>query len=134
MDWIGWNEKFATGHAGMDHGHKNLMDLINQLADGMENNKPKEYCSNKLEQFVEATKSHFFAEEELMDRLHYPDAQEHKALHTMLIKDVLAFKAIYDAGADAEFMTLLVILDTWLNRDIMAADKALADFAAAAGD
>jgi hypothetical protein len=51
----------------------------------------------------------------------------------MQIKDVLGFKALYDAGDSAEFMTLLVILDTWLNRDIMGADKALANFAAAAG-
>ena len=32
MKWIGWDEKWATGHAGIDLGHKKLMDLINQLA------------------------------------------------------------------------------------------------------
>jgi len=133
MKWVSWDDKHNTGHAGMDHGHHKLVDLINQLADGMENNKPKEFCSNTLEQFIEQTKTHFVAEEQLMDRLRYPGAAEHKALHAMLIKDVLAFKTIYDAGENAEFMTLLVILDSWLDRDIMTADKALADFAAAAG-
>jgi hemerythrin-like metal-binding protein len=133
MKWTNWAEKLATGHAGMDHGHKKLIELINQLADGMENNKPKEFCSNTLEQFIEATRTHFLAEEQLMDRLRYPEAKEHKALHAMLLKDVLAFKATYDASDTAQFMTLLVILDGWLKRDIMAADKALADFAAAAG-
>jgi hypothetical protein len=54
-------------------------------------------------------------------------------LHAMLLKDVLAFKATYDAGDSAEYMTLLVILDSWLKRDIMAADKALANFVAIAG-
>ena len=67
-----------------------------------------------------------------MDRRRYAKAKEHKDLHAMLIKDVLAFKASYDAGESAEFMTLLVILDSWLDRDIMSADKALADFVAAA--
>jgi methyl-accepting chemotaxis protein/hemerythrin len=133
MKWVSWNDKLLTGNAGMDHGHKDLMDLINQLAKAMENNKPKEFCSSLLDQFVEHTRTHFLHEEALMDRLKYPKAREHKDLHAMLIKDVLAFKAVYDAGESAEFMTLLVILDTWLNRDIMSADKALADFAAAAG-
>jgi hemerythrin-like metal-binding protein len=133
MKWAHWDDKLITGHAGMDHGHRHLMDLINQLADGMENNKPKEYCSDLLEQFIQHTTTHFRAEEELMDRHRYPKAKEHKELHAMLIKDVLAFKALYDAGVSAEFMTLLVILDTWLNRDIMGADKALADFMAATG-
>lgn len=133
MKWVSWDDKLLTGHAGMDHGHKDLMDLINQLANGMENNKSKEFCSNTLDQFIEHTRTHFLAEEELMDRLRYPKAKEHKALHAMLIKDVLAFKALYDAGDSAEYMTLLVVLDTWVKRDIMGADKALADFAAAAG-
>ena len=68
-----------------------------------------------------------------MDQPRYPKAKEHKTLHEMLLRDVLAFKTSYDSGETAEFTTLLVILDIWLNRDIMAADKSLADFAAAAG-
>jgi hemerythrin-like metal-binding protein len=133
MKWASWDDKLITGHTGMDHDHKDLMDLINQLADGMENNKPKEFCSNLLEQFIEHTRTHFLDEEKLMDWHRYPKAKEHQDLHAMLIKDVLAFKAAYDAGDTAEIITLLVILDTWLNRDIMGADKSLADFVAAAG-
>ncbi len=132
MKWISWGEKQITGHADMDNGHKHLVELINQLADAMENNKPKEVCSNMLEQFIGEIRTHFQAEEQLMDQRRYPKAKEHKDLHALLLKDVLAFKASYDSGDNAEFTTLLVILDIWLNRDIMGADKALADFVAAA--
>jgi hemerythrin len=131
MKWINWGAKQATGHADMDHAHKELVDLINQLADGMENNKPKEFCSNTLEQFIERTKTNFIAEEQLMERHQYPEAQEHLALHATLLEDVLAFKAAYDASDVVESITLLVVLDSWLDRDISAADKALADFVAA---
>lgn len=133
MQWVSWSEAQATGHADMDHDHKKLVDLINQLADGMENNKPKEFCGDTLAQFIEQTRTHFHAEEQLMDRHRYPKAEEHKALHTTLLKDVLAFKASYDAGVTTEFVTLLVILDSWLKRDIMGADRALAKFVATAG-
>lgn len=131
MTWINWSEEQITGHDGMDHDHQQLADLINQLADGMENNKSKEYCSGLLEKFIDQTRIHFLAEEQLMDRHRYPHASQHKALHAMLVKDVLAFKASYDAGETAEFITLLVILDSWLKRDILGADKLLAEFAAA---
>lgn len=131
MKWITWGEKQTTGHAGMDHAHKELVELINKLADAMEKEKPKEFCSNTLEQFVEQTKAHIIAEEELMDQYQYPDAEEHKALHAKLLDDVLAFKASYDASDAVESITLLVVLDSWLHRDILEADKALADFAAA---
>ena len=133
MQWIGWGEMQLTGHADMDHGHEKLVALINQLADAMETGKPKEICSSTLDQFIAEIRIHFQAEEQLMERKQYPKAAEHKALHAMLIKDVLAFKATYDAGESAEYMTLLVILDSWLKRDIMAADKALADFVAVVG-
>ena len=133
MQWIRWDEMQITGHTAMDHGHEKLVALINQLADAMETGKPKEFCSNTLDLFIEEIKTHFLAEEQLMDRKQFPSAEEHKALHAMLLKDVLAFKATYDAGESAEYMTLLVILDSWLKRDIMAADKALADYVAVVG-
>jgi hemerythrin-like metal-binding protein len=133
MKWISWGEKQTTGHADMDHAHRKLVDLINLLADAMENSKPKEFCSHTLEQFIDLTKAHFVAEEHLMELHRYPETAEHKALHATLIEDVLAFKASYDASDAVESITLLVVLDSWLHRDIAEADKALADFVAAAG-
>jgi hemerythrin-like metal-binding protein len=134
MKWSNWGAMQMTGNSAMDHGHKELVELINQLADGMQNDKPKAYCSNVLEQFVEHTKVHFRAEEKLMDAYRYPKTEEHKAIHAALLKDVLSFKASYDSGEQSEFTTLLVILDGWLTRDIQKADKLLADFVAAAGN
>ena len=133
MDWISWDKVHKTGHLGMDEGHRNLVELINQLADAMQNDKPKEFCSRVLEQFVEHAKTHFAAEENLMDVHRYPKAAEHVAMHETMLKDVLSFKATYDSGVTVEFATLLVILDKWLARDIAEADRALAQFVAAAG-
>jgi len=131
MKWITWDAKLSSGHVGIDHGHKQLVDLINQLADGMENEMQKDSCSNALVQFVRHTEEHFVAEEEMMNQNRYPKAIEHKALHVAMLKDVLAFKASYDATDAVESITLLVVLDSWLKRDIFEADKELANFVAA---
>jgi len=130
MKWITWDEKYSTGHVGMDPGHKQLVELINHLADGMENDMQKDFCSNTLAQFVRHTEEHFVAEEQMMNQLRYPKAIEHKALHVAMLKDVLAFKASYDATDAVESITLLVVLDSWLKRDILDADKELAKFVA----
>jgi hemerythrin len=132
MSWITLYEKLRTGNARLDGAHEKLVNLINQMAEGMENNKTKEFCSNLLEQFIEQTKIHFVLEERLMDTLKYPKAREHKAIHEALINDVLTFKTSYDASAGAKSAMLLTILDTWLTRDIMTADKDLVAFIAAA--
>jgi hemerythrin-like metal-binding protein len=131
--WTSWDEKYATGHSGMDRGHKSLMELVNQLADKMENKEQKEFCSDTIGQFLEHAGKHFLAEEAMMDQYQYPKAMEHKALHATMLKDVLAFKESYDAGSNTESITLLVVLESWLKRDIMVADKELANFVATVG-
>lgn len=131
MRWVNWSDKQVTGHLGMDRDHEQLVELINQLAEAMENNRPKAVCSQTLERFIELIRLHFLAEEQQMDRHRYPQAKEHKALHAMLLQDVLAFKTSYDTSDAVEYVTLLVILDNWLKRDILTADKSLADFMAA---
>ena len=133
MTWISWSEKQATGHSGMDQGHQKLVAQINRLADALENDESRASCRDALDQFILALRIHFLAEDQLMDRIRYPQAKEHQALHAMLVEEVLAFKAAYDAGAAAESIQLRAILDRWLERDIGTADKALAAFVAAAG-
>jgi len=132
MNWITWDARQITGHPIMDQDHKELVGLINELAFAMESNKPREFCSQTLDKLIGQIRGHFRAEEKLMDLHRYPQSREHKILHAMLVRDVLAFKESYDAGETAQFVTLLVILDSWLDRDIITADQALANFIAAA--
>jgi hemerythrin-like metal-binding protein len=132
MTWMPWNETLRTGHARFDEAHEKLVGIVNQLADGMESDKPKSFCDGLLDEFIEEIHTHFAMEEQLMAALHYPKAAEHIAVHRTLLKDVLAFRAAYDAGATAQSATLLAILDTWLTRDMAAADRQLVDFIAAA--
>jgi hemerythrin len=132
MNWTTWYENLGTGNARFDGAHKNLVAILNRLAESMENDQPKEVCSKLLEEFIGQTRTHFAFEEQLMDALKYPKAEEHKGIHRQLIEDVLTFKTSYDAGSNAQSTTLLTILDTWLTRDIMTADKDLVAFIAAA--
>ena len=132
MTWMPWNETLRTGHARFDEAHEKLVGIVNRLADGMESDKPKSFCDGLLDEFIEEIRTHFAMEEQLMAALRYPRATEHIAIHRTLLKDVLAFRTAYDAGATAQSATLLAILDTWLTRDMAAADKQLVDFVAAA--
>jgi hemerythrin len=131
MSWMAWNERLQTGHAQFDEAHKKLVDIVNQLAYAMEKNEPKESCDALLDQFIGEIQAHFTAEEQLMAARRYPKAAEHNALHRALLKDVVAFRNAYNAGNVAQSATLLSILDTWLTRDMMGADKELTAFMAA---
>jgi hemerythrin-like metal-binding protein len=130
MDWITTSMLPRTGLSEIDDAHVKLAGLVNQLADAMENNEAKERCDDLLDEFIAQVTRHFALEDRLMHDKHYPLTDGHQATHAALIRDVLSFKASYDAGAIAQNATLLSILDSWLKRDILDADKHLAAFIA----
>jgi len=89
MKWISWGELQTTGNHAWTKS-QGVGGTDQPTGRRHANDKPKAFCSNVLEQFVEHTTDHFGAEERLMDAYRYPKAEEHKAIHAMLIKDVLS--------------------------------------------
>jgi hemerythrin-like metal-binding protein len=128
MDWITTSILPRTGLPQIDDAHVALAGLVNRLADAMEHNAPKDTCDELLDQFIETITQHFALEERVMVEKQYPHVDAHQSIHEALIRDVLTFKASYDASSIAQNATLLAILDSWLKRDILGADKHLANF------
>jgi hemerythrin-like metal-binding protein len=129
MDWIKWDHTLELGHEGMDSDHRQLVALVNQLANGIVNNLGKEAYDALLDDLFAHTRAHFGMEERLMAAGSYPDAKEHRAEHATLIKDALEYRARFDASAEPS-ISLLYFFDQWLTRHILASDRELANFLA----
>jgi hemerythrin len=113
----------------MDSDHRQLVALVNQLANGIVNNLGKEAYDALLDDLFAHTRAHFGMEERLMAACSYPDAKEHRAEHATLIKDALEYRARFDASAEPS-ISLLYFFDQWLTRHILASDRELASFLA----
>jgi hemerythrin-like metal-binding protein len=125
MSLMTWDKNLETGHAGIDSDHKKLVNLVNQLADAMASGRGKDVCGKVLAELAAYTATHFAMEERLMAAQRYSKAVEHKGEHDKLVKEVLAFKAKFDAGSAMLTLSLLTFLKEWLGKHILGSDKAL---------
>jgi hemerythrin len=130
MDWIKWDDALELGHEAMDADHKRLVALVNQLAEGIVNHCGQGAYDALLDDLIAHTGAHFAMEERLMAGCSYPDADEHRAEHARLIKDVLDYKNGLEASAEPS-VALLYFFDQWLTRHIFASDRELANYLAA---
>lgn len=78
---VEWKESYALGHPGIDAQHKDMFDLINQMADAGTPDRLKPV----LMQLYRHTREHFELEEELMKAAGYPGLALHVSYHNELL-------------------------------------------------
>lgn len=134
MLYLEWNEKFETGISEVDFQHRNLVNMINNLAKN--GSEPPGEARNfavriTLEQLIDYTVYHFKAEEALMHEAKYAHEQEHHKAHELLKSRALGFAKKIDEGEDV-LNDLLAFLKEWLQKHILITDmQYVADMKAA---
>jgi hemerythrin len=129
VSFFTWQDKFNTGHEEIDKDHHILVDLIGQLHDAFASGHGHQSIGPVLSVLAEYTDFHFKREEELMDRLAYPKAAEHRAEHDSLRAKVFDIQQRYEGGEDAAIGNeLLSFLHFWLYFHILDVDMHLRDF------
>ena len=126
MPMMEWNDALKVGHSVIDREHQKLVGLINKLGDAMSAGQGREACGEVLNELIAYTRTHFATEEGLMSVHHYADTARHKAEHSGLIREVVAFKGKFEAGTATLSVSLLHFLMDWLTHHILESDKALA--------
>ncbi len=64
MSLMSWNDKMSVGIAVIDQEHKKLVDLLNELYDGIQANHAKEKLGTVLDGLIAYAASHFKREEQ----------------------------------------------------------------------
>lgn len=121
-DLFTWSEDLKIGIEEIDAQHKVLVDLINELNRAIHERHGSEAALNVLDRLVEYTSVHFALEECLMRILGYPDYENHKTHHAMLLKQVTDLHQKVKDGLPVSF-ELLHFLKNWLTKHILEEDK-----------
>lgn len=134
MPLIQWNEQISVGNDQFDNDHKYLITLLNSLFDGINAGRGPQSLAYILEELLEYTETHFAREEAEMQRLGYPDYEDHKAQHDMLTGRVYDIQCQVAAGGTAALSKEAVeFLNNWLVGHIQGTDKGYMPFFAAHG-
>ena len=98
MALFAWNDKFSVAIKELDDHHKKLIDLVNELHDGMKMGKSKLIMSSILKKLIDYTAFHFAAEEKLFEKYAYPQRNVHKSEHDAFVTKVLKFQQDFEKG------------------------------------
>lgn len=124
MIFMPWTSELEIGIAEIDEQHQWLVDLTNQLHTTMsQSEQDRERIGNILEQLIDYTMNHFIVEEELFERLGYPETEAHKAQHNVFCRNVMDLLMRHDSG-EVVNTEMLKLLKNWLLHHICKVDKA----------
>jgi hemerythrin len=88
MALIAWRKEFDTGVAEVDHEHRELVALINRLADEVAAGADRERIRAFLGEVFARIAAHFALEESIMRKHEYDEYEAHKAEHETLLDDI----------------------------------------------
>lgn len=118
-----WKAEYTVGSTAMDMQHKRLIELINDLDKVKQRGGDLEQLQPVLDSVIDYTKSHFAAEEVLMEKADYPDLEGHKEAHRVLVKQVMDLRGDLLSGDAKVINRMLVFLQTWLVGHIVGIDQ-----------
>jgi hemerythrin len=116
MALLQWQDRYSVGNAAVDHEHKELIDLINHLA---ETTIGRAGFFGDLHRAISA---HFALEERFMREHSYDQLAAHKADHERLLDDL---RDMMDEFDDGRVDDLSQRLDSWFSRHFETHDARL---------
>jgi hemerythrin-like metal-binding protein len=119
-----WTEEMSVGVKVLDDDHKNLIEMLNQLNDGILAGKGRETLGVVIEKLLEYTNFHFAREERLFIETGYPGGAAHKEEHESLSRRVKNLQSRFESGQSLEVsMETMAFLKSWLTNHIQGSDQ-----------
>jgi hemerythrin len=127
---VEWGEYLSVGVAEIDDQHKRLFDNFSVFLIACADGRSAEEV-NRLFSFLGAyVVTHFTDEERLMQRLGFPDYEEHREKHQEFTRQVAALKErLENEGPTRSLVTSVSLtINGWLIEHISRMDRAIGRF------
>ena len=130
IEHIAWDETYRIGHEMIDSQHQHLFEL----ADGLFNVQvagiecKRENVEQLIQKCAEYVIFHFASEEELMQRIGYPDIESHVKEHRDFSSYVSTLVSDFSSGKDICLGQLYTYLSKWLVQHITLEDRKLVPY------
>lgn len=88
MGVLQWQDRFSIGIPEVDHEHRELIQLINELHAALGGDRSQERVEGFLGEILARISAHFALEEKQMEALRYPERSAHKLDHERLLDEI----------------------------------------------
>jgi hemerythrin len=83
-----WKDEYSVGVPAVDHEHRELIELVNRLHQGLASQMPEDQVAVIFGDLFHAISAHFALEERFMRERGYDQATQHKADHERLLDEL----------------------------------------------
>ena len=130
MSQFEWTDKLSVGDAAIDKDHRELFELVQELAEA---DLSDGFVLGLIGRLEEYTEKHFSREEALMRAYAYPGLDDHVEKHRMFSEWLKTVEMTYRRAAESPFEISDLVnafLGNWLVEHIMKEDMMYRDFIA----
>ena len=125
MTLIEWKEQYSLGVPAIDHEHRELVELINELYASVNRVDADTSVADFLGELYTQITAHFALEEKIMRDSHYDEYPDHKADHERLLDDIRDLMDDYEDGMYVDVERFGERLDDWFSEHFRTRDARL---------
>lgn len=125
MALIEWKDHYSVGVEAVDHEHREMIDLINEVHENLLAGADEPDVSAFLGEIFRAISAHFALEERFMRQHRYDQFSQHKEAHEELLDDIRDIMDGYEADPDGARAQLSHRLDSWFTEHFRTHDARL---------
>ncbi|MDD3288172.1 MAG: bacteriohemerythrin [Alphaproteobacteria bacterium] len=134
VDLLKWSNNYSIGIPSIDAQHMKIIDMLNILHVGIMSKRSKAALEIVIRDLIAYAETHFKYEEDIFEKIKYPERSLHISEHEALRKRVSEFQKKFEEGNDGTIaLQLLNFLREWLIRHIQKEDKEYSSFLIANG-
>jgi len=122
MALIDWEERFCVGIASVDHEHREMIRLINDLHERLGGGGS---VAEFLGEVYTRISAHFALEEKIMRERQYDQYADHKADHERLLDEIREMMDDYEDKGSYQDEMLASRLSKWFGEHFRARDARL---------
>jgi len=120
--FLEWNAEFETGVPEMDQQHRKLFNLVNRFYTALKQGD-KDRAKEILMDFSGMLFNHLRDEEKFMERIGYPELEDHIRLHRSLVSMVKEVRDDFERNDPKAFSQSLSLIMSWLLTHIKKSDR-----------
>ena len=123
MALVPWSDKYKVGIRVIDNDHRELFDVVNGIAEDVQQNRGGLVIAGKLAVLVRHSVEHFPAEERFMEQAKYPGLARQVAAHERFIRTLRSFQEQCQTDPDLfDGDKVLSFLKNWLLTHVLKDD------------
>ncbi len=108
-----WKDDYSVGVPAVDHEHRELIGLVNQIHEALASEKPDTEVAEIFGDLFRAISAHFALEERFMREQRYDQAAQHKADHERLLDELRDIMDDHRNGEGHSIERLTASIDAW---------------------